>query len=63
MWSESVAQTVHIENFEKMDFKEDLMDAQEQHKRTLAGWGPANGLNFYTIDPSAIVNRSWALTE
>jgi hypothetical protein len=32
------------------------MDAQEQDRKILAGWGAANGLNFDIIDPSTIVN-------
>jgi hypothetical protein len=46
----------HIDNFEKTDFEDDLLDAQEQHRRILSVWGAAGGLNFDIIDPSAIVH-------
>jgi hypothetical protein len=46
----------HNENFEKADFEDDLLDAQEQHRRILSAWGAAGGLNFDIIDPSAIVH-------
>ncbi len=46
----------HIENFERVDFEDDLLEAQEQHRRILATWGAGCGLNFDIIDPSAIVH-------
>jgi hypothetical protein len=46
----------HIENFEKADFEDDLLEAQDQHRRILTTWGAACGLNFNIIDPSAIVH-------
>ncbi len=46
----------HVENFEKADFEDDLLEAQEQHRRILSAWGVAGGLNFDIIDPPAIVH-------
>ncbi len=46
----------HIDNFEKADYEDDLLDAQEQHIKILLVWGAASNLNSDMIDPSAIVH-------
>ncbi len=46
----------HIENFERAEFEDDLLEAQEQHRRILVTWGAGCGLNFDIIDPAAMVH-------
>jgi hypothetical protein len=46
----------HIENHSSMDFDDEIVEYQEQHRRVLGGWATTRGLEFCIMDPTAIVN-------
>jgi hypothetical protein len=46
----------HIENHSSMDFDDEIVEYQEQHRHVLGGWATTRGLEFCIMDPTAIVN-------
>jgi hypothetical protein len=46
----------HVTNISGPEYDDELLDFQDQHRKILATWGTANGLNYDMIDPTCSVN-------
>ncbi len=46
----------HITNFASGDYKEELMDFQDQHRKILGGWATSQGLDHEIFDGTTVVN-------
>jgi hypothetical protein len=45
----------HIDNFNSSDYRDDLNEFQDQHRRLLGGRGVTTGINFNILDLTAVV--------
>jgi hypothetical protein len=45
----------HIENFDNADLEDEIMDAQETHRRLLMGWATSHGYDPTYIDATTLV--------